>query len=132
MNPTWMSFLTVGLGGASGAIARYAVTMMLQRGTGSIPLGTLASNLLGCFVMGILAQLAVSTSWFNSEGLFPGHYWLLFAVGFCGSFTTLSALIFELHDMLQGGQMLTMAAYLSVSVFGGFASLYLGMLLVRA
>lgn len=131
MHLSWIAFLSVALGGAFGAIARYAVTLLLQRGVGSIPMGTLASNLLGCFIMGILAQLAASSSWFNAAGLFPGHYRLIFAVGFCGSFTTLSALVFEVSEMIQGDHLAATSVYLASTIFGGFACLYLGMLVAR-
>ena len=131
MHVSWIAFLSVGLGGALGAIARYAVTLFLQRGAGSIPMGTLLSNLLGCFIMGILAQLAATSNWFNAAGLFPDHYRLLFAVGFCGSFTTLSALVFEVSDLAHGGNMAASAVYLLSSVAGGFACFYLGMTVIR-
>ncbi len=131
MHISWIAFLSVALGGAVGAIARYSVTLLLQRGGGSIQLGTLTSNLIGCFVMGILAQLAADTEWFNAEGLFPGHYRLLFVAGFCGSFTTLSALIFELSEMFQSHHIVATTVYLVSSVVGGFVCLYLGMMLLR-
>lgn len=132
MHSSWIAFLSVGLGGAAGAIARYAVTILLQRSAGSIPLGTLASNLVGCLLMGMLARLAITTEWFNAAGLFPDHYRLIFAVGFCGSFTTLSALVFESSELLGGGHTAAMGAYLLASIIGGFLCFYLGFLLVRA
>ena len=86
---------------------------------------------MGCFIMGVLAQLAASWSWFNAEGVFPEHHRLLFAVGFCGSFTTLSALVFEINDMLQGTHLSAATAYFAASIIGGFACFYVGMLLFR-
>ena len=127
---TW-PYLTVAIGGAMGAIARYGLTAWLVRHQGSIPVGTLASNLLGCLAMGLVAQLVAGSSWFNDAGLFPDHYRLLFAVGFCGSFTTLSALIFELSEMLNRDQVLTAFGYIVGTFLGGFACFYLGVLIVR-
>ncbi|MDH5322140.1 MAG: CrcB family protein, partial [Gammaproteobacteria bacterium] len=102
----------------------------LQRGV-SFPWGTLSANLLGCLLLGIVAQLVASSSWFNSAGIIPDQYRLLFAVGFCGGFTTLSALVMELHTMLQRGELLASFSYLLVSVVGGYAFFYAGFTLLR-
>ena len=120
------SYLTVAVGGALGAVARFGVTSLLYKSSYAIPAGTFISNLLGCFIMGIVAELVATSTWFNNAGLFPDHYRLLFAVGFCGSFTTLSALIFELNDMMQRDQFLTAFSYMFGTFLGGFACFYLG------
>ena len=125
-----MSYLFVGAGGALGAMARYALNIFLQR-AGGFPWGTLAANLLGCLVLGALAQLVASSAWFNNAGFIPEQHRLLFAVGFCGSFTTLSAMMWEIHSMLQRNELLTPFAYLVVSVAGGFACFYAGFTLLR-
>ena len=119
-------YLTVALGGALGAVARFGVTGLLYNSNIAIPAGTFASNLIGCFIMGIVAELIATSSWFHDAGFFPDHYRLLFAVGFCGSFTTLSALIFELNDMLQRDQFMTAFSYMFGTFLGGFALFYLG------
>jgi len=81
--------------------------------------------------MGIIAQLVASATWFNEAGFIPDQYRLLFAIGFCGSFTTLSALVMELHTMLQRSEILNSFAYLMVTMVGGFAFFYLGFILTR-
>ncbi|MGB5344771.1 MAG: fluoride efflux transporter CrcB [Woeseia sp.] len=126
-----LSYLFVGAGGALGAMARFALNVALQRSV-SFPWGTLSANLLGCLLMGVIAQLVASSSWFNSAGIIPDQYRLLFAVGFCGSFTTLSALVMELHTMLQRNELLASFSYLVVSVVGGFACFYAGFMLLRS
>ena len=128
---TLYSYLFVALGGALGAMARLALNFSLQRET-ELPWGTFASNLLGCLVMGVIAQLIVSTAWFNDAGIIPDQYRLLFAVGFCGSFTTLSAFMFELNVFLQRNDILTAFAYLFATIIGGFACFYVGIMLARA
>ncbi|MDH5322865.1 MAG: CrcB family protein, partial [Gammaproteobacteria bacterium] len=65
-----LSYLFVGTGGALGAMARFALNIALQRGV-SFPWGTLSANLLGCLLLGIVAQLVASSSWFNSAGIIP-------------------------------------------------------------
>ena len=125
-----LSYAFVGAGGAFGAMARYALNLALQRGV-NFPWGTLSANLLGCLFMGVLAQLVASSAWFNNAGIIPDQYRLLFAVGFCGSFTTLSALIMEMHTMLQRNEMFASFLYLMASVIGGFACFYAGFMLLR-
>ena len=125
-----MSFVFVGAGGALGAMARYALQMTMQRGVG-FPWGTLTANLAGCLIMGALAQLIASSDWFNNAGIIPEQHRLLFAVGFCGSFTTMSALMLELHGMLQRNEVLAPFAYLAASIIGGFAFFYAGFTLLR-
>jgi CrcB protein len=125
-----MSYVFVGVGGALGAMSRFALNVALQRAS-NFPWGTLSANLLGCFLMGALAYLVANSSWFNNSGIIPDQYRLLFAVGFCGSFTTLSALMLELNTMLQRSELLALFAYLTASVVGGFACVYAGFILLR-
>jgi len=125
-----LSYVFVAVGGALGAMARFALNVMLQREV-SFPWGTLSANLLGCLVMGAVAQLVASSAWFNNAGVIPDQYRLLFAVGFCGSFTTLSAMIMELHTMLQRNDLFAAFNYVMLSIIGGFAFFYAGFTLLR-
>ena len=125
-----LSYLFVAIGGALGAMARFALNVLLQRDI-AFPWGTLSANLLGCLVMGVIAQLVATAAWFNEAGIIPDQYRLLFAIGFCGSFTTLSALVMELHTMLHRNELLNSFAYLMATMIGGFACFYLGFVLTR-
>jgi len=124
------SYGFVAIGGALGAMARFGLNVLLQRDI-AFPWGTLAANLFGCLLMGIIAQLVATSAWFNDAGVIPDQYRLLFAIGFCGSFTTLSALVMELHTMLQRSELLNSFAYLMVTMIGGFACFYIGFMLMR-
>ncbi len=124
------SYAFVAIGGALGAMARFALNVLLQRDI-AFPWGTLSANLLGCLAMGIVAQLVATASWFNEAGFIPDQYRLLFAIGFCGSFTTLSALVMEMHTMLQRNELLNSFAYLMATMIGGFAFFYIGFMLMR-
>ena len=127
---TFYSYLFVALGGAIGAMARLVLNLSLQRET-ELPWGTFASNLLGCLVIGVIAQLIASTAWFNDAGVIPDQHRLLFAVGFCGSFTTLSAMVLELNTMMQRNEIFYSFSYLVGTLLGGFACFYVGAVLVR-
>lgn len=127
-----VSVLIVGAGGAGGAIARYGLTLLAARFPNLLPLGTLGSNILGCLLMGAIVGLIprlepAATGIWGAE-----HHQLLFAVGFCGAFTTLSAFIFELSEYVERAQIALAFTYLLLTILGGFASFYLGLLAVRA
>jgi CrcB protein len=124
------SYLFVAVGGAFGAMARFGLNVLLQRDV-EFPWGTLTANLLGCLVIGVVAQLISSTAWFNAAGLIPDQYRLLFAVGFCGSFTTLSSLVLEMNTMIQKDEIFYTFSYLVATLVGGFACFYIGILCVR-
>jgi CrcB protein len=124
------SYLFVALGGALGAMARFGLNVFLQRDV-EFPWGTLSANLIGCFVMGVVAQLIASTAWFNDAGIIPDQYRLLFAVGFCGSFTTLSSMMMELNTMIQKNELFYSFSYLVGTLVGGFACFYIGIVLMR-
>lgn len=131
MQPTLLSFVIVGLGGAAGAMARFGLTMATLRVSDVWPVGTLASNLLGCFVMGGVVQMLTRIAWLAEGGMITDHMRLLFAIGFCGAFTTLSALVVEMSTMLQRGQATLAFAYLVLTVAGGFASFQAGSIAFR-
>ncbi len=124
------SYLFVAVGGAFGAMARFGLNVFLQRDV-EYPWGTLTANLLGCLVMGIIAQLISGTAWFNDAGIIPDQYRLLFAVGFCGSFTTLSSLVLEMNTMLQKNEMFYSFSYFVGTMIGGFACFYIGVMCAR-
>ncbi len=124
------AYFFVATGGALGAMARYGLNVWLQRDV-ALPLGTLGANLLGCLIMGVVAQFVASSEWFNASGIIPDQYRLLFAVGFCGSFTTLSAMMFELNVFLQRNDILIAFTYLFVTIVGGFACFYAGVVVTR-
>lgn len=126
-----LSYLFVAIGGAVGAMARYALNVSLQS-SHDFPWGTLSANLLGCLVMGALAQLVAHSAWFNESGLIPDQYRLLFAIGFCGSFTTLSALVLEMNTMIERSEIFHAFVYLVGTMAGGFACFYIGVMAVRS
>jgi CrcB protein len=116
--------LMVGLGGFAGALARYGVSLACQRGSIVFPLGTLAANLLGCLLIGIIAQLATETNWI------PPAMRLLLATGFCGGFTTLSAFAFETVQFVRSAEWFLAGAYVLGTLIGAFLAFGLGCLLV--
>ena len=131
MKTLFFSYLFVALGGALGAMARLTLNISLQRDV-DYPWGTLTANLLGCFLMGIVAHLVATSAWFHSAGVIPDQYRLLFAVGFCGSFTTLSALVLEMHTLIERSDYVSASAYLGASVVGGYALFFGALVMMRS
>ena len=120
-----LTFLWVGLGGLVGSLCRYGCTLLLRDNPGSTPWGTLVSNLAGCFVIGLVSQLAADTP------LITPTTRLLLATGFCGGFTTLSSLIYELVQMVQAREWLHAVVYLNGTFFGAVAAFLIGNLVIK-
>ncbi len=104
-----MKLLWVGLGGFAGAILRYLVSGWAQgaSGSASFPYGTLAVNVLGCLVIGVLSYLA------DARGFLSAEARLLIMVGVLGAFTTFSTFGNETLNLLRDGEVL--AASLNVT-----------------
>ena len=131
MKTILLSYLFVAIGGALGAMARFSLYVFLQRDV-EFPGGTLVSHRAGGRVLGIVVQLVAASTWFNEAGIIPDQYRLLFAVGFCGSFTTLSAFVMELNTMVQKNELFYAFSYIVVTLVGGLACFYLGVVAMRA
>jgi CrcB protein len=115
------NLLLIGLGGFAGSIARYFVSRLnLSVDFFSIPAGTLIVNVAGCFVVGLLTGIAQRNAALSTE-------WRMFLmVGLCGGFTTFSTFAGENLGLLHNGQYASLLAYTGLSVFLGFAAVYLG------
>jgi CrcB protein len=89
--------ILVGVGGFIGSISRYLVSGFVQNGLKNFefPYGTLVVNILGCFVLGFLAQLA------DGYGAFSSDVRAFLFVGILGGFTTYSAFGGETFNLLR-------------------------------
>lgn len=119
------NILAVGAGSFIGGIARYLISLVMKGISKGFPLATLAVNLLGCFIIGLLwgilsRNASESTSW----GLF-------LTVGLCGGFTTFSTFSKEALTMLQTGQIWGFTSYIALSVLAGIALVALGCYITR-
>lgn len=124
------SSLLVGIGGMLGALARFGLSAVFQSSS-TFPWGTLSANLLGCFVIGIIANFLASWESLHETMLLPEHYRFLLVVGFCGGFTTLSSFVLESTAMLHRHETLPLVGYFTATLLGGFASFYAGLMLAR-
>lgn len=121
MNP----LIPVMIGGALGAGARHLVGVgMLARLGPGFPWWTLAVNIIGGLLMGLLAGLLVKTG--ADEQLR-----LLLGVGVLGGFTTFSAFSLEVWLMIERGQIATATGYAGASLIGSVLALGLGLWITR-
>lgn len=105
------------VGGVAGVLARYGAALALPGGV--LPWATAAVNLTGCFLIGFFDTVS------SRRGFGGPHGRVLLMTGFCGAYTTFSALILELDWLLRTAPWRG-AAYLSLSVFAGLALLRAG------
>lgn len=125
MKQALMNCLLVGLGGSVGSLARYGLALLLQRQSLVFPLGTLAANLAGCFVIGCVAELAAPLALLTPSAR------LLLATGFCGGFTTLSSMIYEVARFLEDGEYFHAGVYVIGTLVGSMILFFLGIVVVR-
>ena len=103
-----MSFLFVALGGALGAMGRYAISLIPVR-TG-FPILTLATNILGALLIGFIVGMTE-----KREGISPNAV-LFWKTGVCGGFTTFSTFSLEAFALLEGKRYFAGGAYILLSV----------------
>jgi CrcB protein len=114
----------VGIGGLLGAVFRYLTTLATQGISLTFPYGTLISNLLGCFVIGIVATLTMGSTLLSTEAR------LFLATGVCGGYTTLSSLVYELAKFVEDGELMHASVYFAATFVGAVMAFYLGTLLI--
>ncbi len=113
--------LAVALGGTLGCVMRWLLQLLLNRYFPTLPPGTLAANLIGCYVIG--AALAV----FAANPALPPEWRLFVMTGFCGGLTTFSTFSAEVALLLQSGRMAwafgTIAVHMAGSLLMTFAGI---------
>ena len=119
--------MLVGVGGFIGSVLRYGVGNSLQHWsqTTRLPLGTLTVNLVGCFVIGLLSQLA------ETHDTFSGETRAFHFVGLIGGFTTFSAFGNETLSLLRDGSSLLAMGNVASHLTLGLAAVWLGGLIGR-
>lgn len=112
--------------GAVGTLSRYGLTGLVQRLAGPyFPFGTLAVNILGCFLAGLL--------WTLFRGRLPvtPEARTVVLVGFMGAFTTFSAYILETGELMRSNEWAYATVYFALQNGVGIAALLAGMAVGR-
>lgn len=122
-----MKALLIGLGGLLGTLGRYWLAGLVGERYGeSFPLGTLAVNLVGCFLAGLLFYL-MQERWLVSQTLRA-----VVMIGFLGGFTTFSAYGLQTFTLLRDGQFAFAALNLLLSNALGLLMVWAGYTLAKA
>ena len=122
-----MNLLLVGFGGAFGAICRYLLGVQLGRRLGTAwPYGTLAANVIGGLLMGVLVGVLAYRGGADQE-----KWRLLLGVGVLGGFTTFSSFSLEAALMIERRTYFAAAGYSLISVVLSVTALFAGLIVVR-
>jgi len=119
------SFLCVFLGAGMGACLRWWLGIALNPLFPTVPMGTLAANLLGGFLVGVAA------AYFSIKSGLPPELRLLVITGFLGGLTTFSTFSSEVVTQIARGQLAWACATISIHLFGSLALTAAGMLSMR-
>ena len=123
---TALGWFAIAAGGALGAMARFAMSHQIYQWLGrDFAWGTLSVNVLGSFVMGLVAVLMIDKFDLSSE-------WRAFVmVGFLGAFTTFSSFSFETLQYIETGEMHKALLNIGLCVISTLLAVWLGFLAGR-
>lgn len=110
------------ISGGAGSVIRYIIGRYFNKVENLLPYGTLAVNIIGSFIIGIILGVALKN---NST---QENLTLALATGFCGGFTTFSAFAFENYIFLKNGDYIGFMLYsllsLSLSILAVFVAVF--------
>jgi CrcB protein len=117
----WRSIVVISVGASCGALLRWWFGTRFNAVFPTIPLGTLASNLVGGYIIG------VAVAFFASYSSVAPEWRLLIMTGFCGGLTTFSTFSAELATLVQQGRTLWTCGAIMVHVCGSVLMTFAGM-----
>jgi CrcB protein len=122
-----LRILMIGVGGFIGTIFRYLISGYIQNLMKSFefPYGTLVVNVVGCFVIGLLSELA------DAQGAFSSEIRSFLFIGILGGFTTFSTFGNETFHLLRDNQNILAAANVITHVLLGLGAVWIGRGLVH-
>ena len=115
------TIVAISLGASLGAILRWVLGMRLNGLYPPIPMGTLASNMIGGYVVG------VAVAYFAMRPDMPREWKLFVITGFCGGLTTFSTFSAEVVDLLQQGAFGAGISTIALHVAGSLCMTLLGL-----
>ncbi len=117
----------VAVGGLIGSVLRYWLAGIVQGANdgAAFPAGTLAVNVAGSFLIGLVMTLSLE------RGLVNDDVRILLTTGFCGGFTTMSTFSYETMALLRDGQAALAFGNLGGTIAGCCGAVWLGQLLAR-
>jgi len=117
--------IAIGIGSFIGGVIRYMLSLVIQAKTMTVfPFGTLAVNLIGCLMIGLIFGIA-------DKGSMSTEWKLFLATGVLGGFTTFSAFSLETFNMIRLGHHLYAGIYVTSSFVIGLVATIIGVAVVR-
>lgn len=110
-----MNVLLIAIGGALGAVIRYAVSQWLASSAHKFPFGTVCVNIIGSFLLGWLIGAKVED-----------FVLALLGIGFCGALTTFSTVQWEIFQLHKQQAFLLLFIYALVTYGAGWLSALIG------
>jgi fluoride exporter len=121
----WDVLAAVFVGGCLGGLARYGATSRWPARAGRFPWSTFDVNVAGAFVLAVVVVVAAEVV--SSRYLRP-----LLGTGFCGAFTTFSAIVVTTDQLFAHHHRRTAVTYLAASIVAGLAAASFGLIVARA
>ena len=119
------SLILIFFGGGLGSSIRYLITKYLNKNLTPFPIGTSISNLVGCFIIGLLI------AYYDKNDIPKKDTFLFISIGFCGGLTTFSTFMLDVFYMLKNENIQYLLTYFGINFFVGFFLIYLGFLLFK-
>ncbi len=117
----WKSIVAVSIGASVGALLRWQLGVRLGSLMNALPLGTLAANLVGGYIVGL------AVGYFMNSSQIAPEWRLLIITGFCGGLTTFSTFSAEVVSLLQAGRFAWAIGVVSVHVLGSILMTFAGL-----
>ena len=119
------SLILVFFGGGVGSLIRYLISKYSNKNLISFPIGTSISNLIGCFIIGLLI------AYYDKNDIPQKDIFLFISIGFCGGLTTFSTFVLDVFYMLKNENLHYLLTYFSINFFVGLFFIYLCFLLFK-
>jgi len=117
------ALLLIGAGGFIGAILRYLVGGWVQNGFSTFPVGTLAVNFIGSFLLGLIMYAS------EYRGIFPEETRIFLTIGILGAFTTMSTFSYETFKLIEDKEFYLLALNVVGTLVLTVFAVYLGRML---
>lgn len=121
----YSSIVSISIGAGIGALLRWWLGSLFNSIYPAIPMGTLAANILGCFMMGLFMALTKDHLFFSQEMR------LAIATGFLGGLTTFSTFSAETVTLLMYKEYLLASAIIGLHVAGSILATIMGIFSIK-
>lgn len=116
----WRAVVAICVGGSTGCLLRWCLSMWFNASPSMVPLGTLAANLLGGYIVG------VAVAFFALNNSLAPEWKLLVITGFCGGLTTFSSFSAEVVLLLRQDRMLWAFSTAALHLVGSLVMTFAG------